>query len=124
MKTVSKPQFDYFCGRVHYWLSAAGVVGYTIYFGRTDTDCSAQVIINVEGRGLTFKLPQTLRDTSRQALNHSALHEVMHACVAHICWLGTQRYVSEKELEMAEEALVCNLTTLVSNLSKPPRSRG
>lgn len=117
MKTVTKSQFDYYCGRVTYWLNAFGVAGYTVYFGRTDLDCSAQVLISAEGRGLTFKLPMKLQSTSRQALNHSALHEVVHASLAHLCWLGNERYVAEKQLEMAEEALVCKITTLVWNLS-------
>lgn len=121
MKTVTKAQFDYFCGRVTYWLDALGVSGYTVYFGWTDMDCSAQVLISAEGRGLTFKLPKKLQHTSRQALNHSALHESMHASLAYLCWLGNERCVSEKQLEMAEEAVVCKLTTLVSNLSKQPR---
>ena len=116
---VTKVHFDYFCGRVCYWLNALGVTDYTIYFGRTNIECSAQVIINNEGRGLTFKLPWKLRDVSRQALNHSALHEAMHACMAHLCWLGNERSASETDLAMAEEAVVCKLTTLVSNLSKP-----
>lgn len=119
MKTVTKSHFDYFCKRVLYWLDEFGVAGYTVYFGRTDVDCSAQVLISAEGRGLTFKLPQKLQHTSRQALDHSALHEVVHASLAHLCWLASERYVSEKQLEMAEEALVCKITALVSFLSKP-----
>ena len=124
MKTVTKAQLDYFSDRVTYWLRELGVTGYTIYFGWTEDDCSAQVIISEEGRGLTFKLPHKLMHTSRQALNHSALHEVAHAFLSHLCWLGTERYLSPKELEMAEEAVVCNLTALILSLSKPPRSRG
>lgn len=124
MKTVTKAHFDYFCKRVLYWLDEFGVAGYTVYFGRTDADCSAQLIINAEGRGFTFKLPMKLLTTSRQALNHSALHEVVHAAMAYLCWLGAERCVSEKQLEMAEESLVCKITALISHLSTQQRSPG
>lgn len=124
MKTVTKAQLDYFCERVTYWLKEFGVTGYTVFFDWTDVDCSAQILISAEGRGLTFKLPHKLKETSRPALNHSALHEVVHASLANLCWLGLERHVSQKQLEMAEEEVVCNITTLISNLSKPPRSQG
>ncbi len=119
MKKVTDATFKFFCRRVKYWLTQFGVKDYILFFDRTDTQCSAQLTINSIGRSLTFMLPHTLLDTSRASIEHSALHEVVHACVAQLCWLGTDRYVSERELEIAEEAVVCQITALVSNLSKP-----
>ncbi len=64
-------------------------------------------------------LPANLEDTSRQAVDHSAIHEVAHAVVAKLTAVAHDRYVTEKEIDDAEEAVVCQITTLVSNLSKP-----
>ena len=80
--------------------------------------------MDYENRGLTFVLPTELDDTSRKTIDHSALHEVNHAVLAHLDWVATQRYVSESEVHDACEAAVCKITALVWNLSKPQRSQG
>lgn len=125
MKPVTDATFKFFCRKVRYWLKQFGITDWTVHYAlEKRTDCDAAIAIDFANRGLTFVLPTELDDVSRQTIDHSALHEVTHAAVAHLDWLANQRFVSEKELEDACEATVCRITTLVSNLSKPPRSRG
>jgi len=80
--------------------------------------------VDSAGRGLTFVLPLELEDTSRRSVDHSAIHEVSHACVAKLVDVAKDRYATEKDIDDAEEAVVCRITTLISNLSKPQRSQG
>lgn len=97
---------------------------YTVYFSHEDIkDSAAEVRVDSEGRGLTFVLPTKLEYTSRQSVDHSAIHEVAHAVVAKLTAVAHDRYATEKEIDDAEEAVVCRITTLISNLSKPQRSR-
>ena len=124
MKKVTDATFKFYCRRVRYWLDQFGIKDYTVFFDRTDNHVAAQVNINVGSRSLTFLLPRTLNDSSRQTVAHSALHEVIHAVLARLSSVGQDRFVSESELEDAEEAAVCQITDLIWNLSKPQRSRG
>ncbi len=87
-------------------------------------EAAAAVRIDSPARGLTFVLPLALEDTSRQSVDHSAIHEVAHACVAKLVAVAHDRYATEKEIDDAEEAVVCRITTLVSNLSKPRLRKG
>ncbi len=125
MKTVSEATFKFFSRKCRYWLKQFGITDYTVYFHHGALLASAaEVRVDSEGRGLTFMLPLQLDDTSRQAVDHSAIHEVAHAAVAKLTALAHDRYATEKEIDDAEEAVVCRITTLISNLSKPSRSRG
>jgi len=100
------------------------VTDYTVYFSHEDMkDCAAEVRVDSAGRGLTFVLPTWLEETTRQSVDHSSIHEVAHAVVAKLTAVAHDRYATEKEIDDAEEAVVCRITTLVSNLSKPPQSR-
>ncbi len=124
MKTVTKATFKFFCRKCRYWLKQFGITDYTVYYAlETVVDAAAEVRVDSAGRGLTFVLPLRLDDTSRQSVDHSAIHEVAHACVAKLTAVAHDRYATEKEIDDAEEAVVCRITTLVSNLSKPQRSR-
>ncbi len=126
MKSVTDATFKFFCRKCRYWLKQFGITDYTVYFWHDPmiTDSAAEVRVDSEGRGLTFALPKFLDDTSRQAVDHSAIHEVAHACVAKFVAVAKDRYATEKEIDDAEEAVVCQITTLISNLSKPSPSRG
>ncbi len=125
MKIVSDATFKFFCRKCRYWLKQFGITDYTVYYSLEENifDAAAEVRIDSEGRGLTFVLPANLDDTSRQSIDHSAIHEVAHACVAKLSEVAHDRYATEKEVNDAEADVVCRITTLVSNLSKPPRSR-
>ncbi len=102
-----------------------GITDFTVHYAQENRkDCDAAIAIDFENRGLTFVLPTTLEDTARKTIDNSALHEVCHAALAHFDWVANQRFVSESEVTVVCEATVCRLTTLVSNLSKPRRSRG
>lgn len=126
MKQVTNALFKFFCRKCRYWLKQFGITDYTVYFSLEENifDAAAEVRIDSEGRGLTFVLPANLDDTSRQSVDHSAIHEVAHACVAKLAEVAHDRYATKKEINDAEEAVVCRITTLISNLSKPSRSRG
>ncbi len=125
MKKVTDATFKFYCRKCRYWLKQFGITDYTVFFWHDPMlkDASAEVRVDSKGRGLTFVLPHSLDDTSRQSVDHSAIHEVAHACVAKLSEVAHDRYATEKEIDDAEEAVVCRITTLVSNLSKPPRSQ-
>jgi hypothetical protein len=125
MNNVSTPTFKFFCRKCRYWLKQFGITDYTVYFSLEEIkESAAEVRVDNEGRGLTFVLPDVLDDTSRKSVDHSAIHEVAHAAVAKLVTLAHDRYATEKDIDDAEEALVCRITTLISNLSKPSPSRG
>lgn len=125
MKQVTNATFKFFCRKCRYWLKQFGITDYTVYFHRASIiDSAAEVRIDNDGRGLTFVLPLVLEDTSRRSVDHSAIHEVAHAAVAKLVDVAKDRYATEKDIDDAEEAVVCRITTLISNLSKPPRSQG
>jgi len=125
MRKVTDATFKFFCRKVRYWLKQFGVTDWTVFFAQEKRDdCEAGVRIDYENRGLTFVLPTYLDDTSRRVIDHSAIHEVAHAALAQLDYAATARWVTEKEVEVAVEATVCRITTLISNLSKPQRSRG
>ena len=93
-----------------------------MYFSHEDIkDTAAEVRVDSDGRGLTFVLPKELEETGRRSIDHSAIHEVAHAAVAKLEDVAKDRYATEKEIDDAVEAVVCRITTLVSNLSKPQR---
>ena len=118
MKPVSKATFKFFCQKVRFWLKQFGTTDYTVYFSHEDIkDSAAEVRIEWSGRGLTFVLPKELDDTSRKSVEHSAIHEVAHACVARLAAVAHDRYATVRDIDDAEEALVCQITTLISNLS-------
>ncbi len=120
MKKVTDATFKFFCRKCRYWLKQFGVTDYTVYFLHEQIhDCAAEVRVDSEGRGLTFVFPKESEDTSRQSVDHSAIHEVAHAVVAKLTAVAHDRYATEKEIDDAEEAVVCQITTLISNLSKP-----
>jgi len=120
MKTVSEATFKFFCRKCRYWLKQFGITDYTVYFSQEFLkDTAAEVRVDSDDRGLTFVLPHRLEDTSRRSVDHSAIHEVAHACVAKLEDVAKARWSSEKEVDDAVEAVVCQITTLVSNLSKP-----
>ncbi len=124
MKNVSLPTFKFFCRKCRYWLKQFGITDYTVYYSQEAITSPAEVRVDSPGRGLTFVLPLELEDTSRRSVDHSAIHEVSHACVAKLVDVAKDRYATEKDIDDAEEAVVCRITTLISNLSKPPRSQG
>ena len=125
MKTVSKATFTFFCQKVRYWLRQFGLTDYTVYYSHEDIkESAAEVRVDSEGRGLTFVLPTLLDDTSRKSVEHSAIHEVAHACVAKLAAVAQDRYATEKDIEDAEEAVVCRITTLISNLSTSQSPQG
>ena len=126
MKQVTKATFKFFCRKCRYWLKQFGITDYTVYFSLEAVvhPTPAEVRVDSEGRGLTFVLPTYLEDPSHKSVDHSAIHEVAHAAVAKLAAVAHDRYATEKEIDDAEEAVVCRITTLVSNLSKPPRSQG
>jgi hypothetical protein len=124
MKQVSNATYKFFCRKCRYWLKQFGITDYTVYFSLDKIQPTpAEVRVDSEGRGLTFVLPMELEDTSRQSVDHSAIHEVAHAAVAKLTALAHDRYATEKDIDDAEEAVVCRITTLISNLSMPSRSR-
>ena len=123
MKQVTDATFKFFCRRVRYWLKQFGVTDYTVYFHRASMKSPSAVHVDSEGRGLTFKFPMLLEDTSRKSVEHSAIHEVAHAVVAKLAAVAHDRYVTEDAVDDAEEAVVCQITTLISNLSTLPRSQ-
>lgn len=125
MKRVTDATFKFFCRKCRYWLKQFGITDYTVYFWHHPIkDGAAAVHIDNEGRGLTFVFPKYAEDTARRSVDHSAIHEVAHAAVAKLVDVAKDRYATEKDIDDAEEAVVCRITTLISNLSKPPRSRG
>ncbi len=124
MKQVSDATFKFYCRKCRYWLKQFGITDYTVYFWHHPIDDGAAAVhVDSAGRGLTFVLPKELEDTSRQSVDHSAIHEVAHAAVAKLTAVAHDRYATFKDIEDAEEALVCRITTLISNLSKPSRSQ-
>lgn len=125
MKTVSKATFTFFCQKVRYWLRQFGITDYTVYYSHEEIkDSAAEVRVDSPGRGLTFVLPTLLDDTSRKSVEHSAVHEVAHAAVAKLTAVAHDRYATEKEIDDAEEAVVCRITTLISNLSTSQSPQG
>ncbi len=125
MKLVTKATFNFFCRRCRYWLKQFGQTDWTVYFDHAKVeDGAAELRYDYDARGLTFALPLELDDTSRKSVEHSAIHEVAHAAVAQLEDAAKNRYATEKEIDAAVEAVVCRITTLISNLSKPPRSQG
>ncbi len=121
---VTDATYEFYCQQVRYWLKEFGVMSYTVFFDRTTEKVAAMVRINNEGRSLTFVLPRHLEDSSREAVGHSALHEVVHGVVAKLSAVGYNRHSTEAELEDAEEAVVCRVTQVVWNLSKRQSPRG
>ncbi len=125
LKRVTEATFKFYCRKVRYWLKQFGITDYTVYYSLEPVkDSAAEVRVDSDGRGLTFVLPKYLDDTSRRSVDHSAIHEVAHASVAKLVDVAKDRYATEKDIDDAEEAVVCRITTLISNLSKPPRSQG
>ncbi len=125
MKTVSEATFKFYCRKVRYWLKQFGEIGWTVYFSQEAIGeyAAAEVRVEAHARGLTFVLPLSMEDTSRRSVDHSAIHEVTHAVVTPLETLAKNRYATEEQIDDAVEELVCKITYLISNLSKPTKQR-
>ncbi len=124
-KTVTHQQFEYFSRRVRYWVKYFGLLDWTIYIIKEDLDCPAEIRYNDYSRSATFVLAKYRDDQTRKDLEHSALHEVIHLALALLDIAAKTRFdVSSDEFHKIVESTACRFTTVVSNLSKPQRSRG
>lgn len=110
MKQVTKAQFDYYCQRIRYWLKKFGTTDWTVYFGQEEMECAGRLRYDYDARGATFLLPFTVEDNSRDSLDETALHEVIHLVLAPLEAMGERRFVSEGEMQGAYEGVTCEIT--------------
>lgn len=57
------------------------------------------------------------REISEKELKQCALHEVLHLLISKISWLGGCRYVTELEIENADEEFAVKLANILSKVS-------
>ena len=118
MKAVTKNQFEYYCKRIKYWMRKFGTTDWTVYFGQEEMECAARLRYDYDARGATFLLPFEVEDSSRSALDESALHEVIHLVLAPLEAMGARRFISEDEISGAYEGVTCEITAAVRTFLK------
>lgn len=83
-----------------------GCLDYAVQFRlQRLTDRWAQISMDTEGHLATVDLADTLTDEAPD-LDRLGRHEAIHLLVGRIAELGKERYVSEREMNEAEEAVV------------------
>lgn len=114
---TTKKDFAEFCKWVRHYMKEFGLNDWTVYFAHEEVkggvaSCSARII----SRGVTFTLSTEPLVANKEELNikETALHEVIHLLIAPVSHL-VGSYTSEDEWRQADEALVCRLTSILSN---------
>jgi len=117
VKRVTKKQYEYFCGRVKYWMQDFGITGWTVFFLHQDLqDSSAEIRYTYSERAVTFALPWYVYQTTRKVLDETALHEVIHLVLAPLDVMAKCRYIEEREIQDVVEGTTCRLTNFIMKL--------
>lgn len=109
MKATQK-HLDLFKKKVLKWLDTFEISGWEYYFefDESDKENTAGARWDLEGRTITFELnrKQEKRDLTDEAINISALHEVLHLIFARLLTLANRRFTTETEMKEASEEAV------------------
>ena len=113
---TTKANFDYFEKRVNFWLREFGQLDWSVHFSHYDLeDYAAQVRYSFSERGATFTMSKFIRaKITKKYIDYLALHEVVHLLSAHLEHLAGNRFISDREIEIAKEELTCIITSVVS----------
>ena len=118
MRTTKK-QFDYFQGRFIIWCDVFGISDWELYFKNeayADENIS-DVTVSLEDKIAQVGLNKNLEKKylTEAALDKAALHEALHLLLAELSVRGASRYVDEKELTVAEHAVIQRLINFIQS---------
>jgi len=118
IKTTQK-HFEIFKKEVRKWVDIFQLNGWQIYFkhktNKTDFGGLATILKN---KVATFFFTQSFDDAvcsfTEEAIKKTARHEVIHLLLARLSCLVSERFVSENEVEEAEEEIVNILVNYIN----------
>jgi len=116
MKATSK-HLELYKKEVLRWLDDFKISGweYHFEFDEKDEENTAGAKWSLEGRTITFELSrnQEKKNLTENAINISALHEVLHVIFARLMTLASRRYTSETEIKESAEETVNTLINYI-----------
>lgn len=116
MHKITKEHFDYFKKRCEYWKDLFGLKNWHILCIRTeiDADYFASLEADVNGYCATIYLNKRRHwPVTRDSLDYSALHEIVHVVLARYRSTAKARFVNEAELHEAEEEAVRTICSVI-----------
>ena len=118
--TTTKEQFELFRKECKKWADKFKLSGFRLdfYLKNLETEnAQAQVIRDYLGCIIRVNFCTEIRKASYETWNKlikdTAKHEMVHALITNLAELAKSRYVTEDELEKAEEELVVKLCGII-----------
>jgi hypothetical protein len=121
---ITKKKFRYFVKRCEYWRKFFGLYGWKIYyFLEEDPEgaCFAWITSNCRTRIASISLNTIWEDRTptKDALNNTALHEILHLLLSKMQELGLDRFINKGDLQEAAEETIRVLENAIKRCSTP-----
>lgn len=122
MRTIKKSEFECFCREIKKILPLIGFSHYNIIYNfEFLPNTLAQVKYDLEAKTALFYLTTKIEDDEIAPVFDAislARHESAHLLLAHLYDLSKKRYVTEHDLDEAEEDLVKKIENLLNLYKK------
>ena len=116
MHKITKEHFAYFKKRCKHWQDVFGLKNWELFFSHTsmDQDEYSACTRRLDGYVATLFLAKQ-RDwpVTKDSLDYSALHEILHLLLARLSTNARTRFIQEADLLESEEEAVRTLCSVI-----------